>query len=200
LHLCQRCAAALPSPLAYCRRCASSVGPGAACNRCAAERYHYERVTRLGIYDGTLRDAVLAMKFEAGEPLARTLGRLLARHIETKPDAVVPVPLHWRRRWSRGYNQAQALAESLAKGLACPCNSKVLKRVRATPQQFSQSATARRENVKGAFAVRRAAAIQGRRILLVDDVLTTGATASEAARALLQAGAKTVDVAVLAHR
>jgi ComF family protein len=113
---------------------------------------------------------------------------------------VVPVPLHWWRHWRRGYNQAETLARAVAAGLGLPCWPRCLRRIRNTPQQTLQSSpTSRQANVHGAFAPRPGYRMAGKRVLLVDDVLTTGATASEAARALRRGGAGSVAVAVLAH-
>ena len=110
---------------------------------------------------------------------------------------LVPVPLHWRRRWLRGYNQSEALAHGLAARLRLPCGSCGLRRIRATPMQTSQTLAGRRDNVRGAFAAAPNVRTAGKTVLLVDDVMTTGATASEAARALKAAGARRVVVAVL---
>ena len=114
-------------------------------------------------------------------------------------DTVIPVPLHWLRYWKRGYNQSEVLARGLAARLQLPCRTGWLRRIRNTPKQTAQTPAARRENVRGAFRTGRSADLSGRTILLVDDVLTTGSTCSEAARALRDAGAKNVMVAVLAH-
>jgi ComF family protein len=116
-----------------------------------------------------------------------------------RPEVVVPVPLHWLRRWGRGYNQSEAVARALADRLGLPCRTWLV-RTRPTPTQRAQSAAARWENVRGAFRARRGAALQGTRVLLVDDVLTTGATGDAAATALRQAGAAQVVLAVLARR
>jgi ComF family protein len=114
-----------------------------------------------------------------------------------QPDLVVPVPLHWRRRWQRGYNQSAALAHGLASGLRLPCRPRALRRIRSTPMQTQQTPAARRHNLRGAF--RAMPAVKDYSVLLVDDVLTTGSTVSEASRALLQAGARCVTVAVVAR-
>jgi ComF family protein len=124
----------------------------------------------------------------------------LAQLMAADPQVVVPIPLHWRRRWTRGYNQSEAVARALAERLGLPCRPGWLVRIRPTQYQPTVSATARWENVRGAFRVGFRAAVRGVRILLVDDVLTTGATADAAATALTKAGTAQVAVAVLAHR
>ncbi len=190
-----------------CPRCAATVGPFAqvagGCTRCRGVSFPFERVLRLGPYEGPLRDAVLRLKHAAGEGLAETLGELWAAHAEpdlrqAAANAVVPVPLHWFRRLARGYNQSEVLARALAARLRLPCQPAWLRRVRHTPLQTSQAMSTRPANVRGAFAA-RAARLRGAAVLLVDDVLTTGSTAAEAARTLLGAGAGRVVVAVLAR-
>jgi ComF family protein len=136
--------------------------------------------------------------------LAEVLGEVWAEQTgprirELKPAVVVPVPLHWWRRWARGFNQSESLARTLAAGLALPFFPTVLRRVRNTPYQTRQTPSVRRDNVRNAFMVRSKTPIVRKTVLLVDDVLTTGSTASEAARALRAAGAERVVVAVLAH-
>jgi predicted amidophosphoribosyltransferase len=107
--------------------------------------------------------------------------------------------LHWLRRWRRGYNQSAALARGIATRLGLPCHPSWLRRIRNTPQQTHQTPAGRKANVRGAFRTRPGAPVRGRTILLVDDVMTTGVTASEAARALRAGGASRVVVAVLAR-
>jgi ComF family protein len=159
----------------------------------------------MGAYEGRLRDAILRMKKSSGQSLAENMGRIFGecrrdRLSVLRSELVAPVPLHWRRAWLRGYNQAAALAEQLAWVTGVPCSQDCLRRIRHTPQQLQPTATARRENVRGAFRVRRGAIVKGKRILLVDDVMTTGSTVSEASRTLREAGAAEVVVAVLARR
>lgn len=208
--LCSSCQRAVASdPSGVCPWCAATTGPYAdTANGCAACRnvsLGFDQAYRLGPYDGRLRDAILRTKYADGEPVAEMLGRVLA---DTKgpnlrtvgAGVVVPVPLHWRRRWLRGYNQAEAVARELAIGLGIRVASGWLRRVRPTPQHLQPSAAARRENVRGAFRATRRARPGGKTVLLVDDVMTTGSTAGEAARVLKAVGAAKVVVAVLARR
>ncbi len=191
-----------------CPRCCGTVGPHVdltdGCLQCRDSHFHFDAAVRLGVYGGRLRDAILRLKHEPGEPLAEELGSLLVEQQAGKLAAyqlevVVPIPLHWLRRWSRGYNQSEAVARVMANRLGLPCRS-LLVRTRPTPSQQARSAAARRENVRGAFRVRRGVAVSGSRVLLVDDVMTTGATADAAATALRQAGAAQVAIAILARR
>jgi ComF family protein len=143
------------------------------------------------------------MKHASGEGLAELVGELWAAATEARLRAlaahvVVPVPLHWRRRWGRGYNQSEALARPIAARLGLPCRPSCLRRVRHTPEQAKQTPAARQDNVRHAFRA-RGTLLRGQTVLLVDDVFTTGSTAAEAARALRQAGAGRVVVAVLAR-
>jgi len=207
--LCSECLRALAvDPYPACPRCAATVGPHTdttdGCAACRGTSLGFEAALRLGPYDGRLRDAVLQMKSPAGEGLAEMMGRV-ASEVAREPlrsagvEVVVPVPLHWRRRWGRGYNQAAAVARELAAGLGVPFEI-ALCRVRNTPPQVGATAAARRENVRGAFRANRNSNVAGRSVLLVDDVMTTGSTASEAARTLRAAGASRVVVLVLARR
>jgi ComF family protein len=199
----------LNEPHHTCPRCCATIGPHTNlerdCPSCRGESYHFESAFRLGPYEGKLRDAILKMKHLPGEILAESLGALWAereavRFRESRFDVLIPVPLYWWRRLERGYNQSSALADALASQLRVAARSNWLRRVKPTPKQYTQSATARRENVKGAFRATRKCNVKNLRVLIVDDVLTTGATANEAAKVLMSAGAAQVSVAVLAHR
>lgn len=208
--LCSECLRAVTTdPVPSCPWCAATVGPHAdtsdGCPACRRESLGFAAAVRLGPYEGRLRDAVVRMKSPGGEGLAEMMGRVMwetrgVRLGGAGVAAVVPVPLHWRRRWTRGYNQATAVARELAAGLGVPFAPGVLRRIRHTPQQAQPTASARRENVKGAFRAGAPASLAGRTILLVDDVMTTGSTVGEAARTLRAAGVGAVAVAVLARR
>ena len=206
------CAACLPrftvDPDRTCPRCSSTVGPhvdlSAGCFTCRDQSFAFERVSRFGPYAGCLRELILQMKQPGQEGLAEAVGNCWAEYSAARlralgGEVVVPIPLHWRRRWQRGYNQSETLARAVAQRLGLPCRARMLRRARATQPQSSLAATERRQNVKGVFQVRDATGIQGQRVLLIDDVLTTGSTAHEAARTLRSAGATAVVVAVLGH-
>jgi ComF family protein len=174
------------------------------CPVCRKESFRFERVIRLGSYDGILRNAVVKLKHHSGESLAECLGELWAAHAETTlrslgADAIVPVPLHWRRRWERRYNQCDALARGLSSCLRLPCRPGWLRRIRDTPHQTRQDPGDRKENVRDAFRASARPELKGKTVMLVDDVLTTGSTANEAARALRAGGVSRVVVAVLAR-
>jgi len=192
-----------------CPRCSSTVGPHAliddGCPRCSKFRYAFRGTNRCGAYDGLLREAVLRMKDETGEVLAYRLGMLWGADrreqlLSAKPQVLIPIPLHRSKRFSRGYDQAAELTRGLSRSLGVPMLGRVLVRKRGTAPQAEQTATGRWDNVRDLFSVRNAAAVKGVRIMLIDDVLTTGATCDAASRALLAAGAAQVDVAVIAHR
>ena len=136
------------------------------------------------------------------KPLARRLAALMERaiSIDERFDAVVPVPLHWRRQWDRGFNQADLLARYIAKRRGIPV-LQALRRKRATETQAGLAGAGRRRNVAGAFVLRSgpSARLKGGKILLIDDVMTTGATASACASALKRGGARSVSLLTLAR-
>jgi len=192
----------------YCALCGYPFefdpGPDALCAACLREPPAFDRARAVMRYDARGRALVLGFKHgdrTEGAPsyaawLARAGAELLA-----DAELLAPVPLHWRRQFARRYNQAALLAGALARHDGVPLVPDLLRRRRATPSQGHLSAAARARNVAGAFAVdpARAAGLKGRRVLLIDDVLTTGATAAACAAALRRAGAAGVDVLVLAR-
>jgi ComF family protein len=181
------------------------------CTHCREAGFAFARAFRFGPRkdndgnDSLLYKAVLRLKHHTGESLAEHLGELWANCAADTLraagiDVVIPVPLYWLHRLRRGYNQSEALALALAAALGVPCRPRWLRRARATRKQHHcRSRDDRQENVRDAFRTRHADSLRGKRVLLVDDVMTTGSTAHEAARPLRAAGAAQVAVAVLAR-
>ncbi len=170
------------------------------CLPCRGRSSPIDRLFAAWSYQAPLDDVIRALKFGDLAYLGGHLGDALAESLPTDltVDAVVPVPLHWRRSWSRGYNQAAEIARALAGARDWPLRS-VLRRRRPTPPQSGLDRTSRRRNLRWAFAVQRKAtrsALRAQRLLLIDDVYTTGATAEAAARALKKAGVRWVGLAV----
>ena len=191
-----------------CPRCSSSVGPHAdltgGCIKCRKRNYAFESTFRMGPYHGPLRDVILSAKrpraFAHAESLAKLWASAMVERLRPlNANVVIPIPLHWSRRWWRGFNQCEILAGSLALEMGIPCRTDILRRIRRTDSQAQQSPTKRVENVKGAFRARALPEMKDATVLLIDDVLTTGSTASEAARALRAIGAAKVHVAVVGH-
>jgi ComF family protein len=190
---------------ATCVQCGARIpamaGDRSQCATCHGVKLWFDETIALGEYAGLLREWLLRMKQRRGDLITLAIGRLIwqrhgGRLAEMRPDVVVPVPMHWRRRWSHGTNSAAVLAEVLADKLDVPLAAGLLRRLRHTPPQFSLPSSRRRANVRRAFAVRTGYHLERASVLLVDDILTTGATCSEAARALKRAGAARVMVAV----
>jgi len=152
--------------------------------------------------DGPARRLVHRLKYSDRGELAAPMGAWMARagaDVLAEADAITPVPLHARRLWTRRFNQAAALGREIARRAGKPFEPALLQRVKATRSQVGLSREQRVQNMQGAFRAAPAASVQGRRIALVDDVLTSGATANAAARALLRAGAAQVDLIVFAR-
>jgi ComF family protein len=192
----------------YCERLgipfAYDPGPGLLSMQAIAEPPAYGRARAAVRFDEIARTLVHAFKYGDRLDLAPTLGLWMARtgrELLDEADAIVPVPLHWRRLWARRFNQSAMLAETIARQCGRPVAHDALKRVKATAQQVGLTRAQQAENIQGAFRVTIAgkAAIAGRNLVLVDDVLTTGATAEGCARALLRAGAASVDVLTFAR-
>lgn len=198
--VCPACAATFGRDGARCLSCGA---PGALvdCTACRGRRQGWDGIVVLGAYADELRDAVLRAKRPTGERVAAALAALLVHRRRDvldawSPDVVVPVPMHWLRRAVRGTSAADEIARGVAAGLGLPCR-RLLRRTRATPMQNTLPAGERRGNVRGAFRVR--GRLAGRRVLLVDDVTTTGATLAACGEAAVSAGAAAVYAAAVAR-
>lgn len=200
--LCIRCGEALP---------AEPAGSQSVCRLCRAASPAFEKAVAHGVYAGKLKTLVHLLKYDGMEPLARRLGGLVAGHVLAIADlpgdlVVVPVPLWGDKRRQRGFNQAEALAYGVMTAmqrrrpdLRLRLAAGALTRQRATESQAGLSPHQRRMNVRGAFFVPRPVAVDGRHVLLIDDIYTTGATARACAQALRSAGATRVWVATVAR-
>lgn len=198
--VCPTCRRTLVDDVPRCPACGSAC-PAGTCAACRRGPSPSAGLVVLGGYGDELRTAVLRAKRPGGEPVAAALGRLLVdRHRSTIAawgcDAVAAVPMHWTRRALRGTSAAEEIARQVAADLRLPCR-RLLRRIRATRMQNELPFEDRPGNVRGAFRARRRAA--GLRILLVDDVVTTGGTLAECGRALTAAGATAVHAAAAAR-
>ena len=206
--MCGACLAK-PQPLAaeyFCVACrtpflnAAPLDEEGRCEVCRRGLGGFNAAYSFGAYQDTLRELIHLFKYTRIRTLAGPLGEMMASALprEQSFDAVVPVPLHWRRRLERGFNQSELLARAVAPRYGLRVTDAARRR-RPTTAQAGLSNARRRANVAGAFTVKRAHAIAGRRVLLVDDVMTTGATAAACAAALRQAGASYVALLTLAR-
>lgn len=203
--LCDDCRNEIPPlPASRCPLCALPFacedGSTHLCESCTRSAPPFTEVTALGAYEGTLRHAVHRFKFQGQLNLDRPLGEMLAEATgglrnNLSPQLLVPVPLHPGRLRQRTYNQSLLLARELGRNLGIPVAPHLLLRRRPTPPQQGLTARVRKNNLQGAFTLQERLA--GERILLVDDVMTTGATAAECTRTLLEGGGGEVAVAVL---
>lgn len=208
--LCAACRGEVVSPRPpLCSRCGIPLGSltsGALCGGCRIEQPPYAVARSAALYRGRLRAAIHRFKFEGRQELGSILGALLAEFVLTTPslaiaEVVLPVPLHSSRQRERGFNHAAMLAARVAETLRLPMVEGALLRIAPTLPQTSLGRMERFANVRGAFSVdpRRGPLLRGCTLLLVDDVLTSGATAAACARVLLSAGAVEVRVATLAR-
>ena len=218
---CLRCGSITDMPGALCPDCWESVtfiapphcaccgtpfdvdlGPDALCAACAGKHPRFDRARSVFRYDEASRALVLRFKHADRTGGAATFARWMARagaELIADADLIIPVPLHPLRLLKRRYNQAALLGWDLAKLSGKPCRVDVLARVRNTKSHGHMGRTSRSQNLRGAFAVKKPAAVEGKRVLLIDDVLTSGATLSECCKQLKAAGALDVDVLTLAR-
>ena len=189
---------------AQCTRCARPMPEGyggdGQCEECADQRFAWRVARAATLYGGSSRQLVLSLKHGDRPEIARPMAVWMRRagaDVLSRADLAVPVPLHWTRRVKRRMNQSAELARRIAAAQEIAHGPGLLRRTRATETQHGKNIAQRHSNVAGAF--RASGSVQGRRIVLIDDVMTTGATLNAAARALRSAGATSVDVLVFAR-
>lgn len=208
LHICDECLAGLPlvtAPLCLvCGTPFSGTGGNHPCSRCIDSPPPYQVARAALRYEGSCKTLIHAFKYQHHTQLRRPLGLLTARLLadfaaEQQPSLLLPVPLHHTRLRSRGFNQALLLGEMLAEQWRVPLLRQGLTRIRPTPPQMELSRPERLKNLAGAFAVPSPAAINGRHVMLVDDVVTTGSTLAACAEALLRAGCSRVSAVTVGH-
>ena len=203
LDLCRQCRSELPTNSSACRLCAHPLPAGAApiCGSCLHRPPPFSAFAPF-LYAQPLDRLIIELKFQGRLYLGRTLGMLLADAVASQapamPDLLVPVPLHPARLRERGYNQAVELARPVGRRLGLPV-ADAARRTRATPGQAGLSAKERRRNVRGSFEAVAPNRLKGKRVAIVDDVFTTGATATEMANCLKRAGAASILIWTLAR-
>ncbi len=197
--LCAVCGAPFMTD-SHAARIGTASGIGRTCGRCTLGDIPFKEARSAFVYDGEVVSAVQSFKYRGKTILAGPLGGFIAEaaRFSVKPDIIVPVPLHGRRLRARGFNQSLLLARQVAKRLALRVDYLNLIRVRPTCPQTGLKTKEREGNVKGAFDVKKEVVFRGKRVLLVDDVFTTGSTIKECARVLKKAGAEVL-VATLAR-
>ena len=175
-----------------------------ACGVCLGKERHFAEARAVGYYGGTLQEAIHRWKYERKAHLTTLLGQWMAEGLErywdsSRFDLLIPVPLHVQRLRERGFNQSFLLVKEISRRTGIPYGKRILRKSRPTSPQVNLSGPEREKEVRGAFFVGEGGKVKEKSILLVDDVYTTGATASECSRMLLAAGAERVDVLSLAR-
>ena len=211
LPVCSVCLGAIrPTSARACEICGENLpvhSPASICQPCADEKPYFAQAVAYGAYDGELRELIHLLKYDRILPAAGFLGGLLAEAIAKLPAdsqtaVIVPVPLHASRRRDRGFNQAELIAKAALKGMrSSPLElaAGALERGRETISQIGLTRPQRNQNIRGAFRVAHLNRVAGRVVVLADDVMTTGTTASECSRVLLKAGARKVYVVTVAR-
>jgi ComF family protein len=182
---CQKCGKPLPYGGAHCYRCLKS-----------NLKYSFEFIRSVCLYKGVIKESIHLFKYSGKEYLGNLFSDLLTKHIRSQPDfpirqidKIIPVPLHWRRKFQRGYNQAEILARRLAGVFNKELVLNVVYRKKSTKPQFNLSKEKRFENIRGAFKIKESTLIRNKTILIIDDVCTTGSTLEECSNILKKAGA-----------
>jgi ComF family protein len=208
LHICPACRERLPiasSPL--CSLCGipfAGAGGDHRCGACLTHPPHFDAARARFLYEGAIRDLIHSFKYNQQTELRYPLALLALEGVggfaaDHDPHLIVPIPLHRSRLRQRGFNQAVLLGRTISRHLSLPMLPDALVRTRRTEPQIELSSAERRLNVKGAFTVGRADSVAGKRVLLLDDVMTTGSTMNECAKVLKMAGAEVVIATAIAR-
>ncbi|MFC6981225.1 ComF family protein [Microbulbifer taiwanensis] len=199
--LCAPCAAELPCLHSACMRCALPLAAGAnVCARCLQQPPFFATASAAWHYAFPIGQLVQRFKYRNDLAAGHSLAQLAAEHLSPgieQPDLLVPIPLHWRRYWSRGYNQAQLIATEFGRRWRIPVDARLLRKLAGGDTQQQLKRAQRLRNLRGSFVASRP--VDGLHIGLVDDVITTGATLDAAARTLLDTGAVKVSAYTLAR-
>ena len=208
-YICENCLEKIKeSEVRRCAKCGFGLGPGTissdkGCPECENTNLRFEKSFFVSDNKGPLKNLIHQFKYHKHVCLIKPLGDLLIGFLQqdiiTEIDVVVPVPLHWKKKKERGFNQSELMAKKICKKLSLPISINNLRRVKNTSSQTLLSRLQRQKNVNGAFKVKNPETFLKKNVLLVDDVLTTGITASECARTLKNAGAKEVYLLALAR-
>ena len=208
LHICPACRDKMP-PVAepLCTVCGipfHGAGSNHVCGACLKDPPFFDAARAAIVHEGPLRNLIHAFKYDSKTLLRRPLALLIVEHLtdfvaSRRPELIVPVPLHVKRLRNRGFNQAVLLGELLSREWRIPLQRRAMRRIRWTEPQITMAADLRRDNVRGAFVVGDGALVVGKRVLLVDDVLTTGSTVAECSKVLKKAGAAEVLVVTVSR-
>jgi len=192
----------------FCKQCGipliKTLPDNRGCSFCRGKKFNFDEALSAYEYSGVIKECISLFKYEGKIRLAANLGQLMAdffkRYCRSKRfDYIVCVPLYWRKKIDRGFNQAEILAEFLSRSLSISCCFDKLRRIRKTSSQFNLNFRERHKNISGAFACKDLNFFVGKSVLLVDDIFTTGATLNECSKVLKQAGALKITAFTLAR-
>lgn len=210
LYLCKNCKERIPYVShSRCIRCGTNVGSYArsqmreGCAACKGKRLPFDTLTAIAHYDGVMKTLIHKFKYARQKFLSGVLNDILLtrdkpKEIVSNIDVIVPVPLHWFKKMRRGFNQSELLSRRIHKQFSIPLSTNNLCRIKNTASQTQLSKSQRQANIHDAFFVNHPKSFKGKKVLLVDDVLTTGVTVSECCKRLREAGAKSVHVLIMA--
>ncbi|MDD5491382.1 MAG: ComF family protein [bacterium] len=191
-HYCLKCGKSMQVDTSFCADCHDH------------DALYYDTIRAAGIYQGILREAIQAFKYNRRSCLGTELGELMFKSYQRyfsqfTIDTMIPIPLHKKQSHKRQYNQSEILAVNLGKAAGIPVFPKTLSRIKETRPQYALNKRERADNIRNAFQIRKGANLPGAKVLVIDDICTTGSTINECARVLKQAGATEVHGLVLAH-